>query len=162
MVSLVLQTKIYPYISYTRIERIIFHAKKDYANFGKVEKNVNQLAAFYSQSHKRNNHFHDFLSESAKKDGLNEKPKTYKLTKIFPIRWVSSSFGSYEKVIKNFKPTIRHLREVQHPSGLLPDPKFDKKTKTKAKRHEKFLRDKYSLFTIMLLLDVLIILKKSP
>ena len=88
-------------ISYFRIERIIYHAKKNYENFEKVEKSVNSLAAFYSQSHKRNNHFHDYLTETAKKKGPNEKPIRYKLTKIFPIRWVSSSYDTYFKIVKH-------------------------------------------------------------
>ena len=145
-------------ISHSRIERILYHSKRSHPNFEKVEKHFNQLASFYRQSHKRNCHFKNYLTKLAQEKGPDGKPKLYRLSKIFKVRWVSSADKSYETYINNWKTTVGHLQEIQHPS-VLPNTKFDKKTVTKARRLEKFARDKNALLTIMVEKDVIVVLK---
>lgn len=144
-----------------RIERILHHAKRIHPNFESVERNVNQLASFYRQSHKRTSHFMDYLAALAKIKDPNGKPKLFRLAKIFKIRFVNSAFEAYVKLIRNWKPVVKHLKEVQNPTDLLPNPKFDKKTKKKAKKLEKFARDKNALLTTMVTTDVVEVLKKG-
>ena len=101
----------------------------------------------------------NYLKALAQQRDPNGKPKLYRLSKIFKIRWVSSGDYAYEKYIKHWKTSVGHLQEVQNPTNLLPNPKFDKKTVKKARKLERFARDKNALLTIMLLKDVIVSLK---
>ena len=144
-----------------KLERVIYHGKRKFSIFKKVEKLINQGASFYKRSHVRKNNLSEFVTALARQKGPTVKIKVYKLQTILPIRWVSSSFEAHKKAVTNWEYTVKHLQEIRNPTGLTPRQKFDVKTIKKASKMEKSLRDKNVLIVMFITLDILEVLKKE-
>ena len=63
-----------------RLELVFGKAMKKYKTFLNIEKQANQLYAYYSKSHKRTNYLKDFLEY--------EEIRPFQMSKIFDVREV--------------------------------------------------------------------------
>ena len=108
-----------------------------------IQKIANKLYSFYTSSNKRQNKLRAFC--------IINGYSTFRLAKIYEIRWVSSHLHVMEKIIKNYDALTGHLRYIKNRPNTR---EFDQNTIDKAGELYFWLTSKYFISTVATQLDI--------